>query len=114
MNPTPAEISEGQKALRLIEAYKKRRQRSVGAYIREALWASLFALGLRAMGTDWLGTMIIIPIWLAPRILTDYLVKRRLEKDLATIQDLHSKYGTAIDSELERTEKGPGTIKDTK
>jgi len=100
MTPSPEEIEAGRKAFRLIEAYKKRRQRSTGAYLRDGLFAFLFAFGLCALGAGWVA-LGAIPLWLFPRILTDYLLRRRSKKDLATIESLRQKYGASIDTELE-------------
>jgi hypothetical protein len=110
MTPSLEEIKAGREAFRLIEAYKKRRQRSTRAYLRDTLLALLFAYGLFALGAGWVA-LGAIPLWLFPRILTDYLLSRRCKKDLATLEDLRKKYGAAIDSELEVEKSAKGDKK---
>ena len=100
MTPSAEEIKVGRKASQLIEAYKKRRQQRTGAYFREFFFALVFAYALSAMGTG-VVALGVIPLWLFPRILTDYLLSRHFKKDHATLEDLRQKYGAAIDSELE-------------
>jgi hypothetical protein len=100
VTPSPEEIKAGKDASRRIGTYEARKHRLRRSLIRVGILGLGFLFCVHALGGGWMGLLAGALLWVTPVIFIRFLLRWERHIDLKTMQSLHEKYGSAIDSQL--------------